>query len=198
MTSPLQPSSPVQPSNPVQPSSPVQPTRPVRSTGPVRQSAAVSDALPTPDAARELPRQRAGAPAPGAKRRQYLRYKRIATGLALLVVVGVVAIVAGVFAGSAKDEGVEATRALLDDLAAALEAHHARVGELPARISELVNPNSPYRGGPVPEDAWRRLIQYKAVDARAGTYRLRSLGGDGKPGTADDMVWPEGTSWSVP
>ncbi|MDJ0976074.1 MAG: type II secretion system protein GspG [Planctomycetota bacterium] len=155
----------------------------------------MSDRPSTTEAPRELPKQRKGAPKPGAKRRQYLRYKRIATVLGLLVVAGVAVILAGVFAGPAEDEGVAATRALLDDLAAALDAHHARVGELPTRVSELVNPNSPYKGSAIPEDAWRRLIQYKAVDVRGGVWRLRSLGEDGKPGTPDDMVWPEGSSW---
>ncbi len=161
----------------------------------MRQSAAVSETPPPDEATRELPSQRQNASAPGAKRRKYLRYKRIATVALLVVLTGVVVIIAGVFKEQAEDDGVAATRALMDDLATALEAHHTREGALPERISQLVNPNSPYRGSPVPEDAWRRLIQYRVVDARGGEYRLRSRGEDGKPATADDMVWPSGSSW---
>ena len=161
----------------------------------MQQSTAVSDAPASTEANRELPEQRPRAPAPGAKRRQYLRYKRLATLATLVVVTAVAVILAGVFAGQAEDEGVAATRALLDDLAAALAAHHVREGELPARISQLVNPSSPYRGDPIPEDAWRRLIEYRVLDAKGGVYRLRSLGEDGRPGTADDMVYPAGTTW---
>lgn len=159
------------------------------------ECADVSETPASQDAPRALPKRRSGAPAPGEKRRKYLRWKRITTIALVVVVTALVVLLTGFFSGKTEDEDVIATRALLDDLGTALEAHHKRVGELPARLAELSNPNSPYRGDPIPEDAWGELIAYRAVDTAAGVYRLRSSGADQMPGTDDDLVWPSGTSW---
>jgi hypothetical protein len=138
---------------------------------------------------------RPGAPKAGQKRKRYLRWKRfasLATGIALL---GFAALFVNFLLGQGETGESEATRALLDDLSGALGAYHARTGTLPERIAQLVGPNSPYQGDPIPEDAWRRRIEFRVVDARAGEWRLRSLGADGQPGTSDDLVLPAGTSW---
>ncbi len=155
------------------------------------QSPSVGTGTPS----RELPQQRPGAPAPGQKRRRYLRWKRTATAVTLLVLAGCGLVVVLLIKGPQEDAGQRAARALLQDLGRAIEAHHARVGRLPARISELLGPNSPYQGDALPEDAYRSPIEYRVLDGAAGTYRLRSLGADGRPGSTDDLVWPEGLQW---
>lgn len=161
----------------------------------MQECPAVTDAEPTASEPRDLPKRRSGAPAPGEKRRKYLRYKRIATIAVLVLVTAVVVLLTGFLTGKSEDKDVVATRALLNDLGKAIEAHHTRVGALPEKIAELVNPSSPYRGDPIPEDAWRELIEYRAIDPAKGDYRLRSAGPDKKLGTEDDLVWPQGTSW---
>lgn len=146
---------------------------------------------------RTLPSPRATASKPGAKRRKYLRYKRLAT-LGLLVVVLAAAFYTVKFVRDQQDGGEErATRALMDDLAKALEQYYARKKRLPTRVAQLLGPDSPYQGGPIAEDAWRHVIQYRVIDGRAGEWRLRSWGADGRAGTEDDIIyggetWPPG------
>ena len=146
--------------------------------------------------ARVLPEQRPGASRPGEKRRKYLRYKRLAT-LGTLALVIVAAFFTVKFVRDQQDGGEErATRALMDDLQRALDGYYARKKILPTRVAQLLGPDSPYQGGPIAEDAWRRVIQYKVVEARAGTWRLRSWGPDGKPDTPDDIVYG-GPAWTT-
>ena len=144
-------------------------------------------------APRELPKPRRPAGKAGNSQLRHKRWRRIATLATVVFLLGFMILALTFFQGS--DQEVEATGALLDDLAGALDAYHDKTGTLPERIAQLVGPDSPYRGSPLPEDAWRRPIEYRAVDARAGIWRLRSLGTDGVAGSADDLVWPKGSSW---
>lgn len=145
---------------------------------------------------RALPQPKRPAGKAGSSQARHKRWRRVATLATTAFLVGFVILALTFFQGS--DQEVEATSALLDDLAGALDAHYEKTGTLPERIAQLVGPDSPYRGSPLPEDAWRRSIEYRAVDARGGTWRLRSLGADGVAGTADDLVWPKGSDWGAP
>ncbi len=143
--------------------------------------------------ARQLPSRRKTKGA--SKPVQHRRWRRIVT---IVSVLGLVAIAWGTvsFLNSQQRDGdLEATEAILDDIEKALVEHHTRTGELPKRFHELVNAESTYRGDVLPEDQYRRPIEYRVVDSAKGVYRLRSLGADGEPGTADDIVRPAGASW---
>ncbi len=145
---------------------------------------------------RALPQPKRPAGKAGNSQLRHKRWRRIATLATIAFLVGFVILALTFFQGS--DQEVEATSALLDDLAGALDSYHEKTGTLPERISQLVGPDSPYRGSPLPEDAWRRAIEYRAVDVRGGIWRLRSLGADGVAGNADDLIWPKGKDWPVP
>ena len=145
---------------------------------------------------RELPKRREGAPKPGAKRKRHQRWRRIATLATVLALVGFVIAGVSFFNDQTEDEGIRATKALLDDLGQAIDAHYRRVGELPGQsLGELTHPSSPYKGAVPPEDAYAELIEFRILDAASGDFRLRSSGADRKIGTEDDIVWPEGTAW---
>lgn len=84
------------------------------------------------------------------------------------------------------------TSADLRTLAVALEAYRRDNGSyVQARnCSALIDNLSPkYLGSVIRLDAWSREFEYKGD---AGSYRLASLGPDGKAGTGDDIVLENG------
>ncbi len=144
-------------------------------------------------ASRPLPARRKSKGA--SKPVRHRRWRRIVT---VVTVLGLAAFAWGTVSflnAQQRDEDLEATEAILDDIEHALVEHHQRTGVLPQRFHELVNAHSTYKGDVLPEDQYRRPIQYRVVDAAGGVYRLRSLGADGLPDTDDDIVRPEGASW---
>ena len=163
------------------------------STAPTPTPAPDADGGAPAGTGRELPQPKRPTGKAGNSQLRHKRWRRIATLATVVFLLGFVILALTFFQGS--DQEVDATGALLDDLAGALDAYHEKTGTLPDRIAQLVGPDSPYRGSPLPEDAWRRPIEYRAVDARGGVWRLRSLGADGTAGNADDLVWPKGRSW---
>ncbi len=84
------------------------------------------------------------------------------------------------------------TSADLRTLATALEAYRRDNGSyVEARnCSALIDNLSPkYLPSVIRLDAWSREFDYKG---ESGSYRLASLGPDGKPGTGDDIVFENG------
>jgi hypothetical protein len=67
-----------------------------------------------------------------------------------------------------------------------------RAGRLPHRLTALAEERSPEGGAYVPKvpetDPWGAPYAYAVLDARLGTYDLRSYGPDRLPGTEDDVV----------
>jgi hypothetical protein len=110
-------------------------------------------------------------------------------GLLAFVVVGVLLFV------NREDDPHEVTMAALEELAVHLDTHYAKEGSLPLDLVALGGVETCYPGGVCPRDAWGSLLEYRPVDAQAGTFRLRSLGPDRKADTGDDVVWPVGEVW---
>ena len=84
------------------------------------------------------------------------------------------------------------TSADLRTLATALEAYRRDNGSYvqAATCSALLDNLSPkYLGSVIRLDAWSREFDYKG---ETGSYRLASLGPDGKAGTGDDIVFENG------
>lgn len=84
------------------------------------------------------------------------------------------------------------TSADLRTLATALEAYRRDNGSYveAGNCSALIDNLSPkYLGSVIRLDAWSREFDYKG---ESGSYRLASLGPDGKPGTGDDIVFENG------
>lgn len=80
--------------------------------------------------------------------------------------------------------------AQLANVEAGIEAYRKRLGRLPASLEDLTTapPDSAYPFmQTIPQDPWGNAFEYERLD---GTFRLRSLGEDGEPGTDDDIVWP--------
>ena len=78
------------------------------------------------------------------------------------------------------------------NLSQAIENYRLDNRKLPAALEKLLITTSantyPYIDR-IPPDPWGREFVYRPLpDA---TYSIRSLGADGKPGTADDLSWPE-------
>lgn len=89
------------------------------------------------------------------------------------------------------------TSADLRTLATALEAYRREHGSyVQARTcSALLDNLSPkYLGSVIRLDAWSREFAYKG---ESGSYRLASLGPDGKAGTGDDIIFENGRLISV-
>jgi hypothetical protein len=139
------------------------------------------------------------ATVPGQKKKRHQRWTRIATWA---TVVGVV--VFGAFGvwmvrdwrtKSQADPLVVGTQRTLDTLAGEVRNFVDKRGRLPTAPFELRAPDLPSTLDAQPWDLWKRPIQYRIVDADAQAFRLRSLGADGKPDTADDLRWPAGDPW---
>jgi hypothetical protein len=84
------------------------------------------------------------------------------------------------------------TTADLRTVVTALEAFHRERGFYVAADTgaALVDNLAPrFLGSIIRLDAWSREFQYNGT---AGSYRLRSLGPDGKPDTGDDIVFENG------
>ena len=90
---------------------------------------------------------------------------------------------------------VEDARLLIAGIAKDIEDFRQKRGHLPAKLAELRGPDLPSHFDAMPWDTWAHPVEYRVVDETAGEIRLRSLGADGLPDTADDVVWPAGKAW---
>lgn len=91
-----------------------------------------------------------------------------------------------------RKEKVLRTTAELRTIATALEAYRRETGsyvkaDTGAALIDQLTPR--YMNSIIRLDAWSRELDYKG---EAGSYRLASLGPDGKPGTDDDIVFENG------
>lgn len=147
----------------------------------------------TPEAPPPAP-ARARAYAPGEKRARHKRWTRIAT---IVTVVGMVAFAAflGVLALTRSNEDDRGTGIFLERIAKEVRVFQSDNGRLPERLEDLSGPLGRRPFDAEIWDAWHKPFEYRVVDARTGEFRLRSLGPDKTPDTADDVVWPAGASW---
>jgi hypothetical protein len=154
---------------------------------------APSDAPSAPPGGRPPPRPpaRPGTPKPVLHR----RWRLAAVAATALALVGFGALTVSFLSKQGGDEGVAATHDEMAGIARGLADYRQHVGRLPDALSKIFDSRYRYHGDVVPEDAWRQAIEYRVLDAEAGTYRLRSLGPDKVAGTADDIVWPLGSRW---
>jgi hypothetical protein len=145
------------------------------------------------------PPARRPASAPGVKRRRHQRWTRIATwatvvGVLVFVAFGVW-IVGGWLSRSQADPLVVGTRNTLDHIASEVTNFVDKRGRLPKELFELRAPDLPSTVDALPWDLWKRPIEYRIVDDAGAKFRLRSIGPDGKAGTADDLLWPASEPW---
>lgn len=154
----------------------------------LQESAAVTGSPST-----EPPRPR---PRPGAKQARYRRWLRLSRWLIVLALVAFALAVVSFVNTQSRDERVEGTLDVMREIAAELELHFDAEGALPQRMSDVLGPTARvYRGDIFPKDAYGARIEYRVLNGKTGAFVLRSLGADGKPDTADDLLWPEGLSW---
>ena len=150
------------------------------------------------------PALRAGSPranfVPGQVKARHQRLRRVTTwvtiaGLVAFLGFAVWGILALLSRPSAAETELENCRITLRGLTTDIQAFKADRGRLPVTLAELRAPDLPSRFEAQPRDRWDHPIEYRIVEEAAGEIRLRSLGPDGKPDTADDLVWPPGKSW---
>ena len=134
---------------------------------------------------------------PGAKKARHQRLARMTrwfTAAGLVVVAGLVVWLVLANRGGG-DSRIEGCRNDLSRLAHEVDAFRARSRRMPTQLSELFGPDSTSPFDAEPWDCWHGAYEYRIVDAKAGTFRLRSKGPDKKPDTPDDIVWPPGEPW---
>ena len=85
--------------------------------------------------------------------------------------------------------------AFLDGIAGEVRTYVELKGRLPRTLADLRDFEVGSEYDAEPWDCWSQPIEFRVVDAGAGTFRLRSGGPDRRPGTADDIVWPSGADW---
>ena len=146
------------------------------------------------------PRAQRPASVPGQKAARHKRWTRVT---AWVTVAGLLAF--GAFAAlgvkawfsksSPGEMKVEDARLLLVGIAKDVEDFRQRRGHLPAKLSDLRGPDLPSHFDAMPWDTWAHPVEYRIVSEATGEIRLRSLGPDGIPDTADDVVWPAGKAW---
>lgn len=133
-------------------------------------------------------------PAPGSKRARHARWRRISTWVTLAALIGFTIATISFVGALNRDTSAEATRDLLARIAKALQEQAGRNGALPPTLSELQPTVA--SGEIVREDAYGTLIQFHRLDDQS--FVLRSLGKDGAPNTADDILWPADAQWPGP
>ena len=82
------------------------------------------------------------------------------------------------------------------NLAQAIEYFKAEKRALPRTLDELTQPafrtGEPYvAGGKVPLDPWEMPYEYRVVDERHMKFEISSSGPDKRPGTDDDLFYPD-------
>ena len=83
-------------------------------------------------------------------------------------------------------------RAVMQSLKVAIAIYELDTGHYPQHLQGLVEPDQstnwrgPYLREAIPNDPWGRVFQYTIQSGNH--YELRSLGSDGKAGTADDII----------
>jgi hypothetical protein len=154
-----------------------------------------------PDAAPTAVPGRPAGHVPGKKKARHKRLTRVAT---VLTLVGALAfgvalwfVVAGFLSRPSPEQtAIDGTKrnlaAIADDVRGFADAR----GRLPERLGELRAPDLPSRFDAEPWDRWKHPIEYRILDGDKRTFLVRSYGPDGRPDTADDLVWPEGARWN--
>jgi hypothetical protein len=151
-----------------------------------------------PDA---IPAASAGRPAgyvPGKKKARHQRLTRLATALTVVgaLAFGVVlwlVVRSFLTRPSEAESAIAGTKKMLAEMAEDVRGFAALKNRLPTRLGELRAPDLPSRWDAEPWDRWKHPIEYRVVDESAATFELRSYGPDGRPDTADDIVWSAAT-----
>ncbi len=111
----------------------------------------------------------------------------------IMLVVAIMGILASVVVvnlrGRSQEARINATRASIANIGAAIEMYEIQVGQLPDTLEDLTRPlgdQPPLIRGGVPTDSWGTPFSY----ARKGSmdYEIRSAGPDRQPGTEDDIT----------
>ncbi|MGE0431538.1 MAG: type II secretion system protein GspG [Planctomycetota bacterium] len=140
------------------------------------------------------------------------RRRRGFTLVELMVVILIVGLLAGVVlmnAGGATDDAkVGVARAQVRTFGDAIERYRLRVdgmgleSTLPRELTDLIKGPADFQGrwsnllgaDQIPKDPWGRDYEYKVTDEEAGTFEVRCLGKDGRPGGAPpydkDIIYP--------
>jgi hypothetical protein len=156
--------------------------------------------MSAPDAPPAAPSGRPAGYVPGQKKARHKRMTRVATAI---MVVGALAFGVGVWIvvrsfllrPSEAENAISGTRKMLSELAEDARGFAAIKNRLPERLGELRAPDLPSRFDAEPWDRWKHPIEYRVLDEKTSSFELRSFGPDGRPDTADDLVWPEGQPW---
>ena len=133
----------------------------------------------------------------GAKKARHQRLARMTKWVTLVGLVAVLGLVVWLVLANrgGGDSKVEGCRNDMSRLAGFITKFRARTARMPTQLSELFGPESDSPFDAEPWDCWHGAYEYRIVDAKAGTFRLRSKGPDKKPDTPDDIVWPPDQPW---
>lgn len=114
------------------------------------------------------------------------------TLIEIMIVIGIIALIAGIVANSVLGSGDKAkyslARSQIQTLAAKIENYELDNGGPPARLEDLVTQPAnaedwmgPYAKESELKDPWKRAFEYR-MPGQDGKYDLISYGADGKPG----------------
>ncbi len=158
-----------------------------------------SAATPDPAVVRPSAGPRPGF-VPGQKKARQKRWTRITTvvtlaGLAACVAVGVLVAPRLFDKPTLEQSRIVGCRDFLKGISDQVKIFVDARSRLPKALAELRDPMLPSVYDAEPWDVWKKPIEYRVVDEAKREFELRSLGPDRLPGTADDIVWPEGALW---
>jgi general secretion pathway protein G len=126
-----------------------------------------------------------------------MRVKRAAGGFTLLelmlvlVIIGaLMAVAAWNIAGQGERAKIRVTKTSMGIIDAALKSYHLEYSAYPPTIQTMATLRPPMLEAGKLRDAWNRDFYYRPTGTPERPYDLVSLGGDGQPGTADDIdIW---------
>ncbi len=125
------------------------------------------------------------------------RRRRAAPGFSLIeltlvvVILGVLmAVVAVNVMGQGEKAKKRATEASMTTIQQTLETYHLEYSDFPPNLELLRQLDGFLQQNKPVEDGWKRKYVYRVTPGLSHPYELRSVGGDGQPGTADDIdIW---------
>jgi len=113
--------------------------------------------------------------------------------LLVVAILGILAAVVVVSVGGRREEAmIQATRASIANICAAIDLYEVDTGRYPSSLSSLVssdgapNWNGPYIRGGMPSDPWGTSFSYSG--GGSGNYKVSSAGPDMAHGGGDDIT----------
>ena len=109
----------------------------------------------------------------------------------VVVILGVLmAVVAVNVMGQGEKAKIQATKTSMNTIQQTLQSYQLEYSAYPPNLDLLRQLDGYLQQNKPVEDGWKRKYVYRVTTGLSHPYELRSIGGDGEPGTADDIdIW---------